>query len=57
MAEAMNALERSGARARVEERIAALVARSLRELDRVRLSVGGRSLLSQAVVALTARDR
>ena len=57
MAEAMNALERSGARARVEERIASLVARSLRELDRVRLSVGGRSLLSQAVVALTARDR
>ncbi len=54
---AVAGLESSGARARVEERIATLVIQSLKELDRVRLTATGRSLLAQAVVALTARDR
>jgi geranylgeranyl diphosphate synthase type I len=50
-------LTASGAHARVEERIATLVGQSLRALDRARLTLSGRSLLAQAAVALTQRDR
>ena len=50
-------LESSGARARVDERIATLVKQSLGELERVHLTARGRSLLAQALVALTTRDR
>ncbi|MGA7124036.1 MAG: polyprenyl synthetase family protein [Polyangiaceae bacterium] len=55
--EAVAYLESSGALSRVEERIATLVNQSLGELGRVRLTARGRSLLAQALVALTARDR
>jgi geranylgeranyl diphosphate synthase type I len=52
---AMAAIERCGARERVESRIAALVARSLAALEHVELTPAGRSLLEGAVVALTER--
>ena len=54
---AVAGIEASGARNRVEERIATLAGRALRELDRARLTPAGRALLAQAVVALTERDR
>jgi geranylgeranyl diphosphate synthase type I len=54
---AVTGIEACGARARVEEQIADLLGQSLKELDRALLTPGGRSLLSQAAVALTARDR
>jgi geranylgeranyl diphosphate synthase type I len=49
------AIEKSGARDRVEARIRALVARSREALDQVGLSSAGRALLEGAVVALTER--
>jgi hypothetical protein len=51
----MAAIERCGARERVESRIATLVARSLAALEQVALTPAGRSLLEGAVVALTER--
>jgi geranylgeranyl diphosphate synthase type I len=56
-AAAIAGIEESGARARVEERIASLAGRALRELERARLTPAGRSLFAEAVVALTERDR
>ena len=56
-AAAIAAIEASGARARVEERIAWLAGGALRVLDRACLTPPGRSLFAQAVVALTERDR
>jgi geranylgeranyl diphosphate synthase, type I len=50
-------LEASGARARVEARIGALVRQSQSSLDNARLTPYGAALLGQAVVVLTQRDR
>lgn len=50
-------LDASGARARVEERIAALVRQSQSSLDNARLTRHGAALLGEAVVVLTQRDR
>jgi geranylgeranyl diphosphate synthase type I len=49
------AIEKCGAKERVEARIAVLVARSRAALDQVELTPAGRSLLEGAVVALTER--
>ncbi len=51
---AVHAMTTSGARARVEERIAALASDSLAALERARLGPG-KELLASAVVALTER--
>jgi geranylgeranyl diphosphate synthase type I len=57
IASAVALLERSGARARVEERIADLVRQSQSSLGRARLTARGEVLLGQAIVVLTQRDR
>ncbi len=57
VAAAVEAIASSGARARVEERIAALVAESRAALGRAELTGAGRELLEDAVVALTRRER
>jgi len=54
---AVESIDACGARARVERRIAALVAESRAALDRVELEPNGRALLARAVVALTERER
>jgi geranylgeranyl diphosphate synthase type I len=54
---ALAAVEASGARTRVEARIAALVHEARAALDRAELSASGRALLGGAVVALTQRER
>jgi geranylgeranyl diphosphate synthase type I len=53
---AVDALERDGARERVEARIAALVALSRRALAETTLTGAGRAVLEGAVVALTERN-
>ena len=55
-AAAIAALEASGARARVEERITALTRESRGALERAELGPAGRALLERAVVALTERE-
>jgi geranylgeranyl diphosphate synthase type I len=55
VAAGVEAIASSGARERAEERIAVLVAESLRALERARLA--NPSLLAGAVVALTKRER
>jgi geranylgeranyl diphosphate synthase type I len=57
MAGAFASLEASGARTRIEERIAALVEQSRSALGRACLTPCGLILLTQAVVVLTERDR
>ncbi|HEX8795491.1 MAG TPA: polyprenyl synthetase family protein [Polyangiaceae bacterium] len=57
VATAVEAIEASGARARVEERIAALVAESRTAIARAELTAAGRELLEDAAVALTRRER
>lgn len=57
LAAAVKHLAQSEARARVEERIASLVSQSMAALDRASLTPSGRTLLTQAVLALTERDR
>jgi geranylgeranyl diphosphate synthase, type I len=54
---AVASLRASGAHARVEKRIGALVGQANEALDRARLTPDGRALLACAVVALTERDR
>jgi geranylgeranyl diphosphate synthase type I len=54
---AVAGLEASGSRARVEERIATLIHESQAALDRANLTPTGLTLLAQAVVVLTQRDR
>jgi geranylgeranyl diphosphate synthase type I len=55
-AAAVVAMETSGARARVEERIAALTHEARAALQRAELAPMGRALLERAVVALTERE-
>jgi len=55
-AAAVVAMEASGARARVEERIAALTREARAALQRAELAPVGRALLERAVVALTERE-
>jgi len=55
-AAAVAAVEASGARARVEGRIAALAGEARAALGRVELRSGGRALLEGAIVALTERE-
>jgi geranylgeranyl diphosphate synthase type I len=57
IAEAVASIRESGARARVEERIAALVRVALAALDRTHLTPSALVLLTQAVVVLSERDR
>jgi geranylgeranyl diphosphate synthase, type I len=57
VAAAVEAIEAGGARARVEERIAALVGDARAALGRAELTAAGRELLEDAVVALTRRER
>jgi len=57
LAAAAARLETSGARLRVEDRIATLVRQSESALDRACVSPSGAALLRDAVVALTRRDR
>jgi geranylgeranyl diphosphate synthase type I len=57
IASAVECLESSGARSRVEERIATLVRQSLSALDRAHVSAYGSALLRDAIVVLTERDR
>lgn len=57
IAAAIASLETSGARAHVEERIATLIRESRAALDRANLTMYGLTLLTQAVVVLTERDR
>jgi geranylgeranyl diphosphate synthase type I len=57
IAAAVAGIQESGARARVEERIATLVCESRTALDRTHLTPSGLVLLGQAVVVLTERDR
>jgi geranylgeranyl diphosphate synthase type I len=53
---AVTSIEACGARARIEERIAALVGESCAALERVTLTAAGRALLSGSVSALTQRS-
>ena len=53
---AVAAVESSGARARVEGRIAALTGEAKVALDRAELAPAGRALLERAIVALTERE-
>jgi geranylgeranyl diphosphate synthase type I len=55
-AAAVAAIEASGARARVEARIAALTGEARAALERTELAPAGRALLERAVVALTERE-
>jgi geranylgeranyl diphosphate synthase type I len=57
IASAVALLEGSGARSRVEERIAALVRQSQSSLGEAHLTAYGATLLGQAIVMLTQRDR
>jgi geranylgeranyl diphosphate synthase type I len=57
VAAAVEAIEASGAKARIEERIAALVVDSRAALGRAELTAAGRELLEDAAVALTRRER
>jgi geranylgeranyl diphosphate synthase type I len=57
VAEAVTALEACGAKARVEERIAALVAASREALGRAQLEPRGRAWLQRAASAMTERAR
>ncbi|MDP9002091.1 MAG: polyprenyl synthetase family protein [Myxococcota bacterium] len=57
IAAAIASLETSGARARIEQRIKTLVSESRAALDGANLTVYGLTLLTQAVVVLTERDR
>jgi geranylgeranyl diphosphate synthase, type I len=57
IAEAVASIEESGARARVEERIAALVRVALAALEKTHLTPSALVLLTQAVVVLSERDR
>jgi geranylgeranyl diphosphate synthase, type I len=57
IAAAVRAIEVSGARLHVEDRIRSLVCESLAALDRVGLTPSGLILLSQSVVVLTQRDQ
>jgi geranylgeranyl diphosphate synthase type I len=57
IASAIACLEGCGARSRVEERIATLVRQSLSALDGARVTTDGSTLLRDAVVVLTQRDR
>jgi geranylgeranyl diphosphate synthase type I len=57
VAAAVEAIEASGAKARVEERIAALVVEARAALARAELTAAGRELLEDAAVALTRRER
>jgi geranylgeranyl diphosphate synthase type I len=56
-AAALAAVEASGARERVEGRIAALVHEARAALDRAELTPQGRTLLDGAITALTERER
>ncbi|HEY3821614.1 MAG TPA: polyprenyl synthetase family protein [Polyangiaceae bacterium] len=56
-AAAVAAVEASGARRRVEERIAVLTREAREALARAELRPGGRALLESAIVALTERSR
>jgi geranylgeranyl diphosphate synthase type I len=56
VAAALGAIEACGARARVEERIAALVHDARAALDRAELTPAGRGVLAHAIVALTERN-
>jgi geranylgeranyl diphosphate synthase type I len=53
---AVAAVETSGARRRVEERIAVLTREARAALERAELAPVGRALLDRAVSALTARE-
>jgi geranylgeranyl diphosphate synthase type I len=53
---ALQAMEASGARGRVEARILALTGEARAALDRAELRAAGRELLERTVVALTARE-
>ena len=55
-AAAVAAIEASGARARVEARIAVLTGEARAALERAELAPVGRGLLERAVVALTERE-
>jgi geranylgeranyl diphosphate synthase type I len=57
VAAAVEAIEASGAKARVEERIAALVVQARAALGHAELTAAGRELLEDAAVAVTRRDR
>jgi geranylgeranyl diphosphate synthase type I len=57
VAAAVEAIEASGAKARVEGRIAALVVEAAAALGRAELTAAGRELLEDAAVALTRRER
>ena len=54
---AVEALGASGARARVEERIAALVGEARAALGRAELPASGRELFEDAAAALARRER
>jgi geranylgeranyl diphosphate synthase type I len=56
VAAAVRAIEESGARRRVEERIAALVDEARAALGRAELAAEGRSWLESAIAALTERE-
>lgn len=57
VAAAVEAIEASGAKTRVEERIVALVTEARGALGRAELTIAGRGLLEDAAVALTRRER
>jgi geranylgeranyl diphosphate synthase type I len=57
IAAALHVLRESGAQTRVEARITALVSQSLEALDQAGLTPAGRTILAQAVLAHTVRDR
>jgi geranylgeranyl diphosphate synthase type I len=57
VAAAVEAIAASGAKTRVEERVAALVVEARAALGRAELTASGRELLEDAAVALTRRER